>query len=96
MPQRPIPLVAGEYYHLYSRGNNRQNIFRARKLFVLSSSCAQVSYWRGPDFPDFRSLGDFGSLKGDAMFKLLIFAVVSVGIVFVLWVSTQRKKPTPC
>jgi REP element-mobilizing transposase RayT len=27
MPRRTVPLVAGEYYHLYNRGNNRAPIF---------------------------------------------------------------------
>ena len=35
MPQRPIPLVAGEYYHLYNRGNNRQNIFFERENYLF-------------------------------------------------------------
>ena len=35
MPQRFIPLVAGEYYHLYNRGNNRQNIFFERENYLF-------------------------------------------------------------
>lgn len=27
MPRRDIPLVSGEYYHVYNRGNNRGDIF---------------------------------------------------------------------
>jgi putative transposase len=27
MPRRIIPLIAGQYYHLYNRGHNRANIF---------------------------------------------------------------------
>lgn len=27
MPRRKTPLIVGEYYHLYNRGNNRQKIF---------------------------------------------------------------------
>jgi hypothetical protein len=26
MPQ-PVPLERGKYYHIYNRGNNRENIF---------------------------------------------------------------------
>jgi len=30
MPRRNVPLVAGEYYHLYNRGHNREPIFLER------------------------------------------------------------------
>ena len=37
MPRRTIPLISGEYYHVYNRGNNRQDIFleRTNYLFYL-------------------------------------------------------------
>ncbi len=35
MPQRSIPLVAGEYYHVYNRGNNRQDIFFERENYLF-------------------------------------------------------------
>jgi putative transposase len=35
MPQRSIPLVAGEYYHIYNRGNNRQDIFFERENYLF-------------------------------------------------------------
>jgi len=35
MPRRSIPLVAGEYYHIYNRGNNRQNIFFERENYLF-------------------------------------------------------------
>ena len=37
MPQRSLPLVAGEHYHLYNRGHNRQCVFFEREnyLFLL-------------------------------------------------------------
>lgn len=37
MPRRGAELCAGEYYHLYNRGNNRKRIFYEREnyLFVL-------------------------------------------------------------
>jgi REP element-mobilizing transposase RayT len=37
MPRRETPLIGGEYYHVYNRGNNRQDIFleRANYLFFL-------------------------------------------------------------
>ena len=54
MPQRFIPLVAEEYYHIYNRGNNRQNIFferenylfflrRVRKYLVGETQTSEVS-----------------------------------------------------
>jgi putative transposase len=54
MPQRSIPLVAGEYYHIYNRGNNRQDIFferenylfflrRVRKYLVGDTQTSEVS-----------------------------------------------------
>ena len=54
MPQRSIPLVAGEYYHVYNRGNNRQNIFfeqenrlfflrRVRKYLIGETQTSEVS-----------------------------------------------------
>ena len=54
MPQRSIPLVAGEYYHVYNRGNNRQDIFferenylfflrRVRKYLVGETQTSEVS-----------------------------------------------------
>src|SRR6266403_698935 len=50
MPYREIPFRAGEYYHVYNRGNNRQRVFLEREnyLFFLRrwrhhiSSSAQV------------------------------------------------------
>ena len=35
MPRRPIPLVAGTYYHIFNRGNNRQAIFFDRENYVF-------------------------------------------------------------
>ena len=35
MPRRAIPLVAGEYYHVYNRGNNRQPIFFERENYLF-------------------------------------------------------------
>jgi REP element-mobilizing transposase RayT len=54
MPQRSISLVAGEYYHIYNRGNNRQDIFferenylfflrRVRKYLVGETQTSEVS-----------------------------------------------------
>ena len=31
---RPIPTVAGGYYHILGRGNNKQNIFRSKRDYV--------------------------------------------------------------
>ena len=33
MPRRSVPLVPGEYYHVYNRGNNRQDIFLSRENY---------------------------------------------------------------
>jgi len=33
MPRREVRLVAGEYYHVYNRGNNRQDIFFDRENY---------------------------------------------------------------
>ena len=35
MPQRSISLVAGEYYHVYNRGNNRQGVFFERENYLF-------------------------------------------------------------
>ena len=35
MPRRTIPLVAGGYYHVYNRGNNRQLIFFERENYLF-------------------------------------------------------------
>lgn len=35
MPRRKVPLVAGDYYHLHNRGNNRQTVFYNRKDYIL-------------------------------------------------------------
>jgi REP element-mobilizing transposase RayT len=35
MPYRRDPLQAGQYYHLYSRGNNRQSIFFERENYLF-------------------------------------------------------------
>ena len=53
MPRRALPLVAGEYYHVYNRGNNRQPIFfgeenyffflrRVRELLLVDQGPAGV------------------------------------------------------
>ncbi len=34
MPRRQVPLVAGNYYHVYNRGHNRQNIFFERENYL--------------------------------------------------------------
>ena len=53
MPRRQTELVAGEYYHLYNRGNNRQPVFLEREncAFFLrqwrkyvSAACGVVGY----------------------------------------------------
>jgi hypothetical protein len=46
MPRRAEPLVAGEYYHVYNRGHNRNQCFSKRQLWVLSQSFAPVSLRR--------------------------------------------------
>ncbi len=35
MPHRDVPLVAGEYYHIYNRGNNRQDVFFEEENYVF-------------------------------------------------------------
>lgn len=35
MPRRAVPLVVGEYYHVYNRGNNRQQIFFERENYLF-------------------------------------------------------------
>ena len=35
MPQRDIQLCAGEHYHLYNRGNNRERIFYERENYFF-------------------------------------------------------------
>ena len=30
----PIPLEPGKYYHIYNRGNNRENIFNERRNYA--------------------------------------------------------------
>ena len=35
MPRRQVPLVAGQYYHLYNRGNNRGDIFFERDNYCF-------------------------------------------------------------
>ena len=36
MPRRAVPLVAGECYHVYSRGSHRQRIFYERENHLFS------------------------------------------------------------
>ena len=35
MPRREIKFYAGEYYHIYNRGNNRQNIFFEHENYLF-------------------------------------------------------------
>lgn len=35
MPQRNVQFCAGEYYHLYNRGNNRERIFFERENYLF-------------------------------------------------------------
>jgi hypothetical protein len=35
MPRRTDPLMAGEHYHVYNRGNNRQPIFFERENYLF-------------------------------------------------------------
>jgi putative transposase len=67
MPRRPVPLVAGEYYHLYNRGNNRQRIFfdhenylfflrRVRECLVGNEPPAVAPHSEPPGFPQFSTI----------------------------------------
>jgi putative transposase len=58
MPRRAVPLVSGEYYHIYNRGNNRQPIFfeRENQVFFLRRVRERLMGDRGPaGEPDSRS-----------------------------------------
>lgn len=51
MANRKIPLVSGEYFHIYNRGNNKQAIFiddedrnRFVKLLYLSNSKRNINF----------------------------------------------------
>jgi putative transposase len=35
MPRRALPLLEGEYCHIYNRGNNRQNVFFERENYLF-------------------------------------------------------------
>ena len=35
MPRREVQLCAGEYYHFYNRGNNRERIFYERENYLF-------------------------------------------------------------
>ncbi len=35
MPRRQVPLIAGQYYHVYNRGNNRGDIFFERDNYLF-------------------------------------------------------------
>ncbi len=35
MPERAVPLIEGEYYHLYNRGHNRERIFFERENYLF-------------------------------------------------------------
>jgi putative transposase len=48
MPQRAVPLIANEYYHVYNRGNNRQAIFLERENYVFFLRCMR-KYLLGAD-----------------------------------------------
>jgi putative transposase len=39
MPQRTVPLIANEYYHVYNRGNNRQLVFLERANYIFFLRC---------------------------------------------------------
>jgi putative transposase len=42
MPVRKIPLVPGEYYHIYNRGNSKQKIFLDEKDYDRFTKCLYV------------------------------------------------------
>ena len=66
MPRRQVPLIAGQFYHVFNRGNNRGDIFfeRDNYLFFLRRFREYVVAVETPVITtsDFRSLKDFGSL----------------------------------
>src|SRR5438046_1336247 len=70
MPRRQVPLIAGQYYHVYNRGNNRGDIFfeRDNYLFFLRRFQEYVvgDHTQVIKPPDFRRLQDFGSLTQHA------------------------------
>jgi len=63
MPRRQVPLIAGQFYHVFNRGNNRGDIFFERDNYLFFLRRFQ-EYVVGA--PDFRSLQDFGSLTPHA------------------------------
>src|SRR5688572_24256980 len=54
MPRRTIPLIAGNYYHLYNRGHNRDTIYfepenylfflRRLREYVTSEHASVIAY----------------------------------------------------
>jgi len=48
MLERSISLIAGEYYHIYNRGNNRQGIFLERENYIFFLRCVR-KYLLGTD-----------------------------------------------
>jgi len=34
MPTDSLPLTYGSFYHIYNRGNNRENIFREERNYI--------------------------------------------------------------
>jgi|GEM_PF-616109 len=64
MLRRQVSLIAGQYYHVFNRGNNRGDIFFEREnyLFWMKRFREYVVGTYSDFCSDFRSLEDFGSL----------------------------------
>jgi putative transposase len=87
MPRRQVPLIAGQYYHVYNRGNNRGDIFFDRNNYfyllqrfrecVANESAQVIAYVLMPNHYHFllKALND--SLSG-AMQKFSISYTKSI------------------
>ncbi|OGK15395.1 hypothetical protein A3H80_01565 [Candidatus Roizmanbacteria bacterium RIFCSPLOWO2_02_FULL_37_19] len=58
MPGRKIPLIQGEYYHVYNRGVNRQKIFSGRESYERAYKA--IFFYQNVNLP--MKLSDFNKL----------------------------------
>jgi len=98
MTQRHIQFVSGEFYHIYNRGNSKQDIFlddqdkdRFIKLLYLSNSARNINF---RDDIVLRGIDAFEYDRGEAIVSLGAWVLMSNHIHLLITIP-HIKKPEP-
>lgn len=78
MPGRIVPLVSGEYYHIFNRGSEKKNIFTQPRDY--SRFCKTFYYYQfsgpKPKFSQFTKSNLFKSLPSEKLIEIICYCVM--------------------